>query len=124
MSSTLQNDFLTDLGKTNLDKEAENLVTLIFLIVIFTIFALAVIGAILIGCLKPQWFRLNIYQDPVPKMADFSCINVCIPCNSCSLRQLLNGCCPRLHLKQRFNFITTCCDRPGPEKLNLVCCVV
>uniref|UniRef100_A0A1I7U389 Small hydrophobic protein n=1 Tax=Caenorhabditis tropicalis TaxID=1561998 RepID=A0A1I7U389_9PELO len=28
------------------------------------------------------------------------------------------------NLKQRFNCITTCCDRPRADKLNLVCCVV
>ncbi|ULU01027.1 hypothetical protein L5515_004285 [Caenorhabditis briggsae] len=78
----------------------------------------------LISCLKPQWFRLKIYQDPLPNMTDCSFLNICLPCSSWSFRRLLNGCCPRLNLKQRFNCITTCCNRPGPDKLNLVCCVV
>ncbi|KAF1761666.1 hypothetical protein GCK72_009922 [Caenorhabditis remanei] len=72
----------------------------------------------------PQWFRLNIYQDQLPQMTDCSCLNICLPCQSCSFRRLLNGCFPRLNLKQRFNCTTTCCTRPGPDKLNLVCCVV
>ncbi|EFO90217.1 hypothetical protein CRE_23715 [Caenorhabditis remanei] len=122
------------------EKETERLVTVIFILAIFSIFILTIAGAILIGFLKPQWFRLNIYQDQLPQMTDCSCLNICLPCQSCSFRRLLNGCFPRLvsrlylsvtsnsfqfqNLKQRFNCITTCCTRQGPDKLNLVCCVV
>ncbi|CAI2347879.1 unnamed protein product [Caenorhabditis sp. 36 PRJEB53466] len=104
--------------------EAERFVTIAFMLVIFAFFAMTLIVAILVGLLKPQWFRLNIQPDQVPTMADCSCLNVCFPCKSCSFRRCVNACCPRLNLKQRLNCIAMCCNRPGPTRIDLVCCSV
>ncbi|CAO4370019.1 unnamed protein product [Caenorhabditis nigoni] len=114
----------TEIWQSEAENAHEHVITVVFLIAILAIFILTLATAILISCLKPQWFRLKIYQDPLPNMTDCSCLNICLPCSTWSFRRLLNSCCPRLNLKQQFNCITTCCNRPGPDKLNLVCCVV
>ncbi|PIC38080.1 hypothetical protein B9Z55_010211 [Caenorhabditis nigoni] len=130
----------TEIWQSEAENAHEHVITVVFLIAILAIFILTLATAILTSCLKPQWFRLKIYQDPLPNMTDCSCLNKCLPCSTWSFRRLLNSCCPRLvnfeekvffiifkifqNLKQQFNCITTCCNRPGPDKLNLVCCVV